>query len=149
MDIGTLRTRQGGRSRSWKVGEEGGEGEEARNTHSGPASIHERHEGGVEKIVQAAWQSTGVGVGAGRIHPLRSYAHTLAHILHWCWNRGLSCLDNPRARNSPVHNSRARDLRWMAVAAAGPGDLRRLPALDPPGGFARGPSVVPWRLFPP
>ena len=67
MDIGTLRIRQGGRSRSWKEGEvEVG----ARNTHSDPASIHERHEEVAARTVQAEWPSIGVvGVGTGRIHP--------------------------------------------------------------------------------
>jgi len=142
MDIGTLRTHQGGRSRSWKgegeVGEVG-----ARNIHSGLVSIHERHEGAVAKVVQGAWPSTGVGVGTGRIHPSRSYAHTLVRILHWCWNPGLSCLGNPHARNSRVHNFRARALRWTMVAVVDPGCLRHSPALDPPCDFAPGPFVVP------
>lgn len=50
MDIGIPRTPQGGRSQS----QEEGEVVVVRNTHSGPASIHERHEGAVARIAQAA-----------------------------------------------------------------------------------------------
>lgn len=96
MDIGILRTRQGGRSRSY--GEEGEEeGEEARSTRSGLVSIHEGHERVVAKIVQVALPNTGVGgVGTVRIRPSRSHARMVVRIR---WNRGLSCLRNHRVRN--------------------------------------------------
>ena len=49
IDIGTHRTHQGGRSQSRDEVVV-----EARNMHFGPVSIHERHEGAVARIAQAA-----------------------------------------------------------------------------------------------
>jgi len=49
MDIGTLRTLQGGKAQSWEELVVG-----VRNTHSGLGSIHERCEEATARIVGAA-----------------------------------------------------------------------------------------------
>lgn len=73
MGIGTLRNCQSGKTQSRKV-------VGVRNIHSGPGSIHEWYEKVVVRPVWAVWANTGVGgEGIGRIHPLKSYAHTLVH----------------------------------------------------------------------
>ena len=74
MNIGIPRSPQGGRTQNWEVVVAA----EVRNTHSGPASIRERHEWAVARIAQAAWPCIVVGgVDTGCIRPWGSLAHTL------------------------------------------------------------------------
>jgi hypothetical protein len=94
MDIGTLRTRQGGKLQSWEAVVA-----EVRSTRPGPASIRELCEEAVAKPVQAAWANTGVGdVGTDCVRPSGSRAHTLLVHTHR-WSHGLSFLNNRRARS--------------------------------------------------